>query len=387
MGTAPLSLGVGQSRGSEQDINTDTPSATDTGTSTDLPTDTLEPSFTPSFFPTDTEVPFTSTFEASATTTESPFPYTPSITSTVPPPKSIPSLKGKYSPDQVLVTLDQSTTQDSISTCLKFIHFSIKSTIPELDVYVLNVPKGQVAEAIGYLRGCSEIARADPNYLVEMTDVIPNDPGFANQYGLINIRAPQGWQINRGSAGVTIAIVDTGIEMSHPDLAPKLVAGHDFVNNDNNPDDDNGHGTHVAGIAAASTNNGSGVAGVSWGARLMPVKVLNAAGTGTYADVAQGIVWATNNGAQVINLSLGGPVPDSVLKNAVDYAYSNGVVVVAAAGNTGNNFVLYPAHYPNVIAVAATKYTNQRADFSSYGPEVSLSAPGDSIYSTQYGGG
>jgi subtilisin family serine protease len=181
-------------------------------------------------------------------------------------------------------------------------------------------------------------------------------------------------------------VVDTGVDLAHPDLAGKIVSGFDFVNSDAIPQDDNGHGTHVAGIAAATGNNGVGVAGTSWGAQIMPVKVLDAAGNGTFANVAAGIVWATDNGAQVINLSLGGNAPSAVLQSAVDYAYNSGRVIVAAVGNTGNNSILYPARYPNVVAVAATDSANNRAAFSNYGPEVSVAAPGAFIYSTLSGG-
>jgi subtilisin family serine protease len=141
----------------------------------------------------------------------------------------------------------------------------------------------------------------------------------------------------------------------------------------------------VAGIAAASSNNGAGVTGVSWGARIMPVKVLNSAASGTYADTAAGVIWAVDHGAQVINLSLGGADPSSILEDAINYAHSQGVVVVAAAGNGGNNFVLYPARYPNVIAVARTNNADNW-DGSNYGPEVDLAAPGALIYSTIVGG-
>jgi len=141
----------------------------------------------------------------------------------------------------------------------------------------------------------------------------------------------------------------------------------------------------VAGIAAASSNNGAGIAGVSWGARIMPVKVLRASGGGTYATTVEGVIWAVDHGAQVINLSLGGTGPSSSLEDAINYARSKGVVVVAAAGNTAGNFVLYPARYPNVIAVARTNSANNW-EASSYGPEIDLSAPGTLIYSTVIGG-
>jgi subtilisin family serine protease len=158
------------------------------------------------------------------------------------------------------------------------------------------------------------------------------------------------------------------------------------VNNDALPQDDFGHGTHVAGIAAASTNNGAGIAGVSWGARIMPVKVLNAWGSGTFENVAAGIVWAVDHGAQVINLSLGGAAYSAALENAVLYAYNNNVLMTASSGNTGSNFVLYPARFPQVIAVGASNMTNQPASFSNYGPQVDLAAPGENIYSLWIGG-
>ena len=269
-----------------------------------------------------------------------------------------------------------------MNTCLQSAGASIKSEIEALSVLVLKVPKDTVAEAIARLSACPDTRLAEPNYLVHIADTIPSDPDWSLQYGLDNIHAPGGWDLSTGSPAVTIAVIDTGVDLGHPDLSAKIVGGYDFVNGDNSAQDDNGHGTHVAGIAAAITNNGTGVAGVSWGAHIMPIKVLNSAGNGTFADVAAGIAWAADHGAQVINLSLGGSSSSSVLQSAVDYAYGKGVVIVAAAGNSGINFVLYPARYPNVIAVAATNSTNAHAGFSNFGPEVDLAAPGVFILST-----
>jgi thermitase len=253
-------------------------------------------------------------------------------------------------------------------------------------VLVLKLPEGDVGRALPRVRACAGVLYVEPNFMLQAADTIPNDTGWGYQYGLVNIRAPQGWDFATGSTAVTIAIVDTGVDYGHPDLAGKLLGGYDFVNGDANPQDDNGHGTHVAGIAAAASNNGSGVAGVSWGARILPVKVLDAAGNGFYDDTASGIIWATDHGAQVINLSLGGDSASSVLEDAVNYAYGQGVILVAAAGNTGVNAVMYPARYPNVLAVAATDNADNRAGFSNYGPEVDLAAPGVGIYSTWLGG-
>lgn len=259
--------------------------------------------------------------------------------------------------------------------------------LARLGVVILNIPADQAQSILAQLSSDPAVMYAEPNNLVQALETIPNDPGWVNQYNMTAIHAQQGWDIATGSAAVTIAIVDSGVDLSHPDLAGKLLPGYDFVNNDAIPQDDFGHGTHAAGIAAALTNNGLDVAGVSWGARILPVKVLNSGGGGTYANVAAGIIWAVDNGAQVINLSLGGSAPSSVLADAVDYAASRGALLVAAAGNSGAGSVLYPAAYPAVLAVAATDAANQRAGFSNFGPDIDLAAPGVSIYSLNIGGG
>jgi subtilisin family serine protease len=212
--------------------------------------------------------------------------------------------------------------------------------------------------------------------------------------------------VETGSSAVTIAIIDTGTDLSHPDLAPKIWfkpgeilgngldddangyvddwQGWDFVNDDNDPMDDHGHGTHVSGIAAAASNNGTGIAGVSWGAQIMPLKVLASSGQGTESDVAAAVVYAADNGARVINLSLGGSCPLPAIEAAINYAYSEGAVIVAAAGNTGAAGVLCPAAYAGAIAVAATDANNNRAGFSNYGSAVDMAAPGVGIYSTYW---
>lgn len=339
---------------------------------TSLPTETS--------LPQDTETPLSTITESSTITPTS---TSSQATNT---PVGDQSLGGSFASDEILVRFRRRASQEEINQCVLSLGAEIKSQIEELGVYILNVEPNKVAQSILEANVCPDLRYAEPNFLVQVADVIPNDPNWGLQYGLTNIRAPQGWEFTTGSTSIRIAIIDTGIDRTHPDLAGKIVAGYDFVNGDNNAQDDNGHGTHVAGIAAAISNNGTGVAGVSWGARLIPVKVLNSVGGGSYANVAAGIVWAADHGAHVINLSLGGASPSLTLQNAVDYAVSRGVVVVAASGNSGSNFVLYPARYANVIAVAATDSSNTRAWFSNYGPEIDLSAPGVSIYSTALGG-
>lgn len=258
--------------------------------------------------------------------------------------------------------------------------------LSKLGVFMMELPSANLEEHIERIRNTTGILAVEPDYPVQAADTFPNDPGFASQYGLTAIRAPQGWDLATGSSSVTIAIIDSGVDMGHGDLAVKLVAGYDFVNGDSIPQDDYGHGTHVAGIAAALTNNGAGIAGVSWGARIMPVKVLDSAGNGSYSNVAAAIVYAVDNGAQVVNLSLGGSAYSLALETAVLYAYGNNVLMVASTGNTASNFVLYPARFSQVVAVGASNMTNQPAGFSNYGPEVDLAAPGENIYSTLPGG-
>ncbi|WP_166397850.1 S8 family peptidase [Rubrobacter marinus] len=212
----------------------------------------------------------------------------------------------------------------------------------------------------------------------------PADPGFPEQWGLKKTGFRSAWDAARGE-GVRIAVVDSGVAAGHPDLAGKVVAQRDFVNGDGTADDDFGHGTHVAGIAAARTGNGTGVAGGCPGCELLVAKTMQGR-IGYDSDVAQGIIWAADNGADVINLSLTGPAPSGVLERAVDYAWDKGSVVVAAAGNSGDGTVQYPGAYSNVIAVAAVDRSENRASFSTMGGWVDVAAPGVGVLSTLPGG-
>jgi subtilisin family serine protease len=206
-------------------------------------------------------------------------------------------------------------------------------------------------------------------------------------WGVSQIGANNAWGKSNGT-GVKVAILDTGIDYNHPDLDGNYKGGWDFVNNDNDPIDDDGHGTHVAGTVA-SENNDFGVVGVAPEAYLYGVKVLDQNGEGYWSDVIAGIQWATNNDMQIISMSLGGLSGSPSLESALETAYNAGIVIVAAAGNWGNQFgpdnVDYPARYDSVIAVAATDSNNNRASFSSRGPDVEISAPGVNILSTYPG--
>lgn len=292
-----------------------------------------------------------------------------------------------FVPDQVIIKYDENVSTETMRRLTGGVEADVISGIEAIGVFVLSVPSGGVDAVISELSQQTGVVYVEPNYYVSSTEIVPNDPGWGNQYNMTAIRAPAGWALHTGAVWVTIAILDTGVDLAHPDLFVRILPGYDFVNNDNDPQDDHGHGTHVAAIAAASTNNGEGVAGVNWGANILPVKVLNSGATGTYANVAAGIVWAADHGAQVINLSLGGPAPSFVLNDAVNYAYQRGVILVASTGNAGAPSVLYPAAYDPVIAVGATDSGNNLADFSNYGAEVDVVAPGVNIYSAFPGGG
>jgi thermitase len=218
-----------------------------------------------------------------------------------------------------------------------------------------------------------------------VADTIPSDSLFASQYGPQRIHAPTAWDTTTGASSTRIAIVDTGVDCTHPDIASKCEPGYDFINNraltgaENS--DDYGHGTHVAGIAAAVTNNATGVAGVCWACRVMPIKVLDSAGSGTWAQVAAGINYAWQNGANIINMSLGGSTFDSGVQQAVNDAWSHGVLVVAACGNAGGSPCSYPGAYLNSLAVTCTDQSDLICSFSSRGNEADIAAPGYGVIS------
>jgi len=296
------------------------------------------------------------------------------------PPVGSPSGNGEFVPGEVLVKFKSDASPTSVQAALSAQDVRAVGEVPALGIQRLTVPEGQELAIIAALRRHPLVEYAEPNYIIRAV-LIPNDPYFSSQWGLTKIGASQAWEVTTGSNDLTIAIVDSGIDLDHPDLSGKIILGYDYVNGDWVPDDDYGHGTHVAGIAAAWTDNRQGVAGVAWGARLMALKVLDAEGSGTYADVASAVTYAADNGAKIINLSLGGSSDSQTLHDALIYAHNAGCVVVAATGNNDGS-VLYPAKYTEAFAVASTDSNDQRAWFSNYGPEVDVAAPGVDIYST-----
>jgi len=252
------------------------------------------------------------------------------------------------------------------------------------DVVKLN---GQsIEKVLEIYRNNPLVEYAEPNFVFHAT-MTPNDTYFTDQWSLTKVEAPTAWDLGQSADSVQIAVIDTGVDSTHPDLAGKVINGHDYVDNDNDPMDLNGHGTHVAGVAAAVTNNQQGIAGMAPKAKIYAVRVLDENGKGTLDKVASGIVEAADHGAKVINLSLGSSQSAQTLKDAIDYAWNKGAVVVAAAGNDGTSAPTYPAYYNQVLAVAATDSSDHKAEFSNYGKWVDVAAPGVDITSTYVGGG
>lgn len=252
--------------------------------------------------------------------------------------------------------------------------------IPALDVRVIRVPQHASQKLIQALERNKQIEYVEPDPVATAIGTA-NDPYFTggNQWYLSKISAPAAWDLTTGSSEVVVAVLDTGVLASHPDISGKVLPGYDFINNNADATDDNGHGTAVAGLTSASTNNSLGMAAVTWKNPVLPVKVLAANGSGNHSNIANGITWAADNGARIINLSLGGTSSSRTLRNAVNYAWNRNVILVAAAGNNGNDTAFYPAAYNNVVAVSATNSSDGRPSWSNYGSYVDVSAPGASI--------
>ncbi len=232
-----------------------------------------------------------------------------------------------------------------------------------------------------------EVRYVEENRVAVRTMLAPDDPRFDDQYGPQQIRAPEAWDTRLGGDERTVCIVDSGIRYTHEDLAgSRWLGGWDFVHRTDDPWDDNGHGTHVAGTAAAGVDNGVGIAGVG-NVGFLAVKALDSRGSGSFFDVASAIAWCADNGGDVISMSLGSPWFSWTLFDAVQYAWGQGALLVGAAGNNGpcNNCIGYPAALDEVIAVTCTTATEAQCGFSSDGPESELAAPGQSILSTYVG--
>jgi len=351
-----------------------------------------------------------------------------------------------YAEGEIIVKLKPSASKKAIQEHPYY--YALKNIRKDLKLFRVRIKKGiDPVQAARVFARLEYVEYAEPNWILEALPV-PNDPYFlddpdpgsnwnADQWGLFDINAPLAWNITRGSSQVLVAVVDSGIDLDHPDLAANIWTntgeipdngidddgngyiddfhGYDFAGSnvgasgdppdseDSNPDvfagdpscgdgldnDNDGyaddgvsHGTDVAGVIAAVTDNGQGIAGTAWYAHLMAVRALNAEGWGYASDIASGITYAADNGAKVINLSLGSSTPSSTIQDAVIYAHNSGAVVICASGNSGSTPILYPARYSETIAVGSCNWLGERSGFSCYGNELDLVAPGERILTT-----
>ncbi len=249
----------------------------------------------------------------------------------------------------------------------------------------LIIPSGNLFDFLALLNQDPLIAYAEPNYFAQ-AELIPNDPYYIYQWNLSMINMESAWDISIGE-NILVAVIDTGIAYENngiyalaPDFANTIfIPGWDFVNDDAFADDDNGHGTHIAGTIAQSTNNLLGVAGIAHGCTIMPVKVLDGSSNGLISDIADGIYYAVNNGAQIINMSFGTYTASLTLEEAVNYAYLNGVTVISSAGNSASSALHYPSSYPNCICVGAVRYDQTRPFYANYGADLDICAPGGDL--------
>ncbi len=290
--------------------------------------------------------------------------------------------KGSTPYDSIVVNFVNTATPSQISTIAKEYNLPLRlsSASPfarQEAIYLFDVDadhQGSTRRLMKRLTDEALIEYAHPNYQFQAA-FVPNDRLYPQQWNLKAINMPEAWDVSQGE-GITVAVVDTGVTQVSDLAQTEFVKGYDFVDDDENPEDLQGHGTHVAGTIAQSTNNSLGVAGIAFKAKIMPVRVLDANGFGSLSDVVEGIRYAADHGATIINLSLGSRASAQLMQEAVTYAHSKGVTVIAAAGNENSNQVSYPARYEHVIAVSATGPNGEKAPYSNYGVGVDISAPG-----------
>jgi thermitase len=289
-------------------------------------------------------------------------------------------------PGRLIVEERADADPDSVSRAIQMQGALAMRRMPRLGHAVLQIPEARVERAIKNLLDTGLFTFVERDGIASVEGV-PNDASFASQWHLATIQAPAAWNTSVGSSAQPIAIVDSGVDATHPDLASRVMAGWNFLSSNTDTHDQMGHGTAVAGTVGAATNNLIGVAGVTWANPIMPLVVVDSTGYASYSNIASAITYAADHGARIINISISGSSPSSALQSAVNYAWNKGAVVFSAAGNTGSGTPSYPAACDNVVSVTATEPNDTLASFSSYGSWVDIAAPGDNIVTTSNGGG
>ena len=261
----------------------------------------------------------------------------------------------------------------------------ISQEIPKIGVQVVELPAGaNEADSVKAFAALPEVEFAELDWLFRPDDITPDDPNYSSEWYLKTISAPAAWSVTTGSSDVIIAIIDTGVDSTHPDLSSKIVPGWNFANNNSDTSDVYGHGTAVAGAAAASSNNGTGVASVAWGCLILPVRVSDTQGNAPASLIANGLRWAADNGARVANISYN-VSGNATVSNAAKYFQQAGGVVTVSAGNDAAFISSQDNRY--VLTVSATDNLDNPAYYSNTGNNIDLSAPGSVIYTTLSGGG
>ncbi|MFC1657373.1 S8 family serine peptidase [Candidatus Moduliflexota bacterium] len=314
------------------------------------------------------------------------FPFLASLIILTAPTASAGIGRGRFVEGELLIQAKAGVARGKIDNLLGMHGAATEGEIAAIKVRRVRVPAHALEKVKAALSKNPNISFVEENFIAEAS-FIPNDQYFSTQWHLPKISAPEGWDLATGSTDTPIAIIDSGVDPDHPDLTGKLIPGYNFLTESTDTHDVRGHGTAVAGSAAAQTDNATGVAGVAGDSPIMPLVVLNADNWATYYDMARAITYAADQGVPVMNISLAGSSSSSALQNAVNYAWDRGAVIVAAAANYSTDLPYYPAACNHVVAVSATTSSDTLAGFSNYGSWVDLSAPGASIRTTSNGGG
>ena len=294
--------------------------------------------------------------------------------------------KKMFVEDELLIQFRIDTPKNKADEAVNAHGAMVADEIQQLRIKRIKVPSHVIETVREALSHNPHVEFIENNFLAEAS-VIPNDSYYSSQWHLPKINAPSGWDITSGSESIPIAIIDSGVDPDHPDLAGKLITGYNFLGSNTDTHDVLGHGTAVAGTAAAMTNNITGVAGIACDNPIMPLVVLNSSNYASYYDISRAITYAVDHGVKVLNISIGGSSSSSTLQSAADYAWNKGALIFASAMNNNTSTPYYPAACNHVVAVSATTSTDTKASFSSYGTWVDISAPGASIYTTKDGGG
>jgi subtilisin family serine protease len=292
----------------------------------------------------------------------------------------------RYDPRRVAATFRPDVSRARARQVIEAAGGTVELAVPQIGSYLVGVDPEKRTQVLAALDASTAVAEASKEPLVEIAETRPDDEDWPQQDGLRVAGFPQAWDVTQGSSRIVVAVVDTGVDGNHPDLHGALVPGWNVIAGNANTADDHGHGTAVAGVIAARSNNRTGGAGICWRCLVMPIKALDASGSGSDTQIAAGVVWAVDHGAQVINLSLGGPGVSPPLSNALSYASTKNVIVVAAAGNSGVTTQFFPAADQHVVSVAATTVADQRYSWSNFGSWVRLAAPGCNLAPTRGGG-